>query len=196
MGQITLTATADVYIDSEFPTTNRNSNAFISVGEPNNFSAVHRGLLKFNLSTLVYATIQSATLRMCVTGDRSDNVRNESVYRLLREWVETEATWNIAKTGTNWGTAGAGNTTSDYNSTALGVTSVAASPTIGTWIEWSLSAAEIEKLAHGTYTNYGFLVRAATENADNILYSSREGANPPQLVVEYTSPFIPQVIWF
>lgn len=183
---ITLTSIADTHIRSDDATGNYGTGTYVAVGESNAVAGrVWRGLIKFDLSSLSGKTILSAKLRLCVNADYSDNVRDVSVYRLLREWVENQATWNIAKTDTNWGTAGAANTTSDYNSTALATTSVPASPTVGTWIEWDLSASEIQKFTNGTYTNYGFLLRAATETNDAILYDSREGTNTPQLVVEY-----------
>ena len=56
-----------------------------------------------------------------------------NVYKIRRtDWVEAESSWDIYKTGSNWGTAGASNTTSDID------TSVAATfnmPADTGWVE-------------------------------------------------------------
>jgi hypothetical protein len=50
----------------------------------------------------------------------SDNMAVEMYeLRSARDFVETEATWNIYKTSNNWGTPGAGNTSSDIHSPFL-----------------------------------------------------------------------------
>lgn len=50
----------------------------------------------------------------------SDNMAVEMYeLRSARDFVEAEATWNIYKTSNNWGTAGAGNTSSDIHSPFL-----------------------------------------------------------------------------
>jgi hypothetical protein len=66
------------------------------------------------------ATINTAKL---VTVVQSRSVESpetgaSKVQRLRRaDWVEAEATWNVYKSATNWGTAGAGNTTTDIDTT-------------------------------------------------------------------------------
>jgi hypothetical protein len=186
------TSGIDTWIDSSQVNTNRGSSGTLAVGESNAAAAVGRALIKFDLSSIPSnAVITSATLYMTISADVSSNARSFRVYRLVRSWVESEATWNIAATGTNWGTAGAGNTTTDYDPTAWATTAFTANETVGTEKAWALDVTEFEKFINGTYTNYGWVIRADTENNDQYIFYSSSNAtssNRPRLVVEYTVP--------
>lgn len=189
MPSLTLYATADtnIYNYGTFVDTNFGTGTYIRVGEANSAeAAIMRSLIKFNLSSLMGLTINSIKLRArIVDGELSSNARDQSVYILRRNWIETEATWNKATSAVSWGTAGAANTSTDRYSTAIGTTNIPASPVTGDWYEWTLNLTEMQKMITGTYTNNGFILQAATEANDQIRYSSREGADAPQLLVTF-----------
>ena len=184
------TSGIDAHIASDVPNTNRGTVASADVGEYS--GAVGRMLLKFDLSSIPSsAVVSSATLTLTPVGDYSSNARTLSVYRCLRAWTEAGVTWNKYD-GTNaWGTAGADNTTSDRESSAIGTLSVGASPTLNTGMDITLTASKIQEMVSGTFTNNGFVIRVDTENADDIQWATSDHATAgyrPKLVIEYSLP--------
>ena len=182
-------AMKDTYIASSAPTTNNGSATVFAVGENNTASSVARGLLQFDLSGLPNdLTVVSATLSLWVSADHSNNARLMSAYAIRpgRDWVETQATWNIFKTSNNWGTAGAGNTTSDIIGTSIGSVSVANNLTAGTQVDIVLDPAAVQSMRWLDY--YGFELQMATEVDDRYDFVSSDNATSgqrPRLVIEY-----------
>jgi PKD repeat protein len=109
--------------------------------------------LRFNVSGLT-GTVTSATLRLFVT---SATASGGSIYSLApTAWSETAITWATAPaiTGSPLDTR--------------------AAVAVGTWVEWNVTSA----------VSGNGVVELALRNAGGSgLYSSREGANDPQLVV-------------
>lgn len=82
-----------------------------------------------------------------------------SVDRLRRyDWVESEATWNIYKTGNNWGTAGALNATTDYDSTNRANAIV---PAGYGWMSWNILNHVTDAIANRSNI-LNFLIRMTT----------------------------------
>lgn len=167
------------------------------IGEQDNAEgAVKRFLIKFDLSSIPSsATITSATLSVWVLQEYSATARDYKVYRVLRNWVEGEVTWNSWKSGSAWTTAGAGSNGNDIDSgTAWATTSFSGEAT-GTEKQFALNTTEFKKLIDGTYTNYGWIIKAETELDDaHLIYTSEEATQTtrrPKLVVEYTTGFVP-----
>ncbi len=109
--------------------------------------------LRFNVTGLS-GTITSATLRLFVTASTASG---GGIYRLTPSaWAETGITWANAPpiTGSALDTRGA--------------------VTAGTWVEWNVSSA---------VTGNGVVELALRNAGGSGTYSSREGANRPQLVV-------------
>jgi hypothetical protein len=148
-----------------------------------------RSLLKFDFSAVVPAgaTITLATLSLYCTTSRASHTI--TVYRLLRtDWVEAQATWNIYKTGSSWGTVGALNTTTDITTTDA---ATAASVAVDQWLNETVTA-QVQTALNSVGGVAHFLVAdvGASEGYHNI-YSSREAtteANRPKLYIEYTVP--------
>lgn len=183
----------DTWIRDGNPTQNRGTDPNISVGEWNAGADVRRGLVQFDFSSIpAEATITSAVLSIWVAGDTSDNARTISAYRVLRNWIGTQATWNIYITGNNWGTAGCSNTSTDREAGAIGTQSVAASPSVGDEIAITLTNASIQTMiTDGGFTNNGWLLKVDTENNDLIDYDSSRGTTVeerPKLVINYSLP--------
>src|SRR5439155_1417550 len=131
------------------------------------------------------ATINSANLTLFMTTAPGNN-RTYNAHRMTRDWTESQVTWNIAQTGTNWTTAGG-----DYNGTAT--TSTTTGTTNNVSLTWNIQA-DVQAWVSGT-SNYGTLIKDGTESsstARTATFASEENAtsaNRPQLVIDYTAPF-------
>ena len=80
--------------------------------------------------TVVVATLRLYTYVVAAS-------RTITAYRLLRTtWVENQATWNIYKTGSSWGTVGCGSTTTDYT---IADAATSASVAVSIWQEWDIT---------------------------------------------------------
>ena len=105
---------------------------------------------------------------------------------MTRDWTESQVTWNIAQTGTNWTTAGG-----DYNGTATISTTTGTTNNVS--LTWNIQA-DVQAWVNGT-SNYGTLIKDGTESsgtARTATFASEENAtsaNRPQLVIDYTAPF-------
>jgi hypothetical protein len=120
-------------------------------------------------------TFSRAFLLLTYQSDSSNNARTLSIHRCLRDVVATQATWNIWKTANNWGTAGASNSTTDYDGAViLGTATQPASPTVPSQLQITLDAVELQKLYDGTYTNNGLIMFVDTQSDDQIVYYSSD----------------------
>jgi len=182
------------YIRSSAATTNFSADATIDVGESNAATRILRTLIKpylGNFGTLGLSkkiNIVSVKLGLFLAADFSSNARDFKVYRLLRNWVESEATWNIYSTGNNWNTAGAGGSGTDYDSTVLATTNFLSNEAVTGYKEFNISVSEFKMFLDGTYPYYGFLIKADTETDDMYQFHGPNTASPalkPYLVVEY-----------
>jgi hypothetical protein len=112
--------------------------------------------IRFTVSGLS-GTIQNARLRVYAT---SENTRDgPAVYATGNNWTETGITWNNrpARTGN-----------AADNKGSIGT---------NTWVEYSVTS-----LVNGNGT-FNFLL--AGDSNDNVIFSAREGSNPPQLVITF-----------
>jgi len=127
------------------------------------------------------ATVDSATLKIYVW--QASDTSTVSAYRIITDWDVSEVTYNNAKTGTSWGTAGMESGT-DYASTAIDTSS---SVTSAGWVSLDLKDL-VQDWVDGTYPNRGVMLRLAsgghlrTRMAD---YATQ--ADRPKLEVTYTT---------
>jgi hypothetical protein len=200
----------DTMINSPNPTTNYGTSTETSVGDGNTAaSGAHRGIIKFDVSSIDSADIVSAaTLSLYEhTAEDQHSVGTWSVklQKLRRDWVEGEVTWNIWKTGNNWSTAGAGNTSSDiYSATTATVT--LDGTVANAFIDWSDAqlTSDVQDFVSGALSNYGWRIQAPdiedaganrTRNAFSLSDHSTSSQRP-KLVVVHASPFTPKAIMF
>jgi hypothetical protein len=113
--------TKDAYLVSGSPTTNYGSATTLATSPQT--TNKYRSVLEFDISdfTSPQSLVTHAAVGLYYYAWLGDDPR----FRVLRldrcrrigadAWVEAETTWNIYKTGSDWGTAGCGNTTSDYD---------------------------------------------------------------------------------
>lgn len=156
-----------------------------------------RGLVRFpglaNITGPV--TVLSATLRLYLQTANA-GTHTIGIFRVLRNWVEGQATWNNYASGNAWaggGASGAGDTV------ATASASVAVGTITGQYYEWSSAtlAADVEGWINGDFTNNGWLLRR-TDIADppagyvgqDRAWRSSENSDGtlPELIVEYGTP--------
>src|SRR5258706_1926376 len=184
------TTGVDSYIYSGSKTSNFGTAIDMGVGENNNFnSKVARSLIKFDLSSIpANASITSVTLSLWTSADLSSNNRIIQVYRLKTAFNETQVTWNIAATGTNWQTAGASGA-NDRESTDIGSVTILNNETLNLEKQIVLTLAKIQEMVNGTFVNKGFIIVADTELNDRFNYKTSNSTSTtqrPKLVIQYT----------
>jgi PKD repeat protein len=152
-GSLTFMPIADSQVKSTSPTGNYGTAVTLRL---RNTSEIYRSYLKFTVAGLTAAPT-GARLRLFVADSSPDGGK---IYPVSNTWTETGITWSNAPaiSGTELSSVGP--------------------VTIGTWIEFDVSAAIT---GNGTYS-FGI----TNNSSDSALYSSREGTNPPELIVSAT----------
>ncbi len=196
MAQTTLNADEAVFIDGDAgsETTNFSGTPQLDVGRFGAAGELRRSLVQFDFSSIPSTvTVTGATFKFYNSGtDLTDNARVMSAYRVIRNWVEGEVTWNIYSTGNNWGTAGCSNTSTDREAAAIGTISVVNPPSAG-YMNSTFNVSKVQDWVDGGFTNNGLIWVMATESSDMQRFQGEDEANVPQLVVDYT-PAAAQVI--
>lgn len=178
----------DTMIIQENPTTNYGTETGLYIGENYGSTQLARTLIKFDLSAVPTLYISDdATFSLWHYSDQSNNTRNIALYRLKRNWVETEANWNNYASGSAWSTAGGFDTSDCESGTNVGVRSFSATESTGKK-DWSVDAKSLEDMCNGVWTNYGWLIKAWTEDNDQHRFRSSDyttSTERPKLTFEY-----------
>ena len=184
MAQRTITATFADSISSANPTVNQ---ATFAYGDPTASTDVRRGSLKFDFSSIPFgSTITAVVLQIYNVSNDASNNREVGIFRCKRAQTNA-ATWDTFDGSSNWGTAGASNTTSDIEAASIGTVTL----TTGQAVEYfniTLTASKIQEMFEGVFTNNGFILMAnniGTEADDRHEFDSESDSNPPKLVVTY-----------
>ena len=150
---VTLTPTDDAQISQASPGSNYGNASTLRVRASATAGGSYRSYLRFTVSGVSGQPLD-ARLRLFVT-DASPS--GGGVYPLTASWTEPTITWNNAPpiTGSSLGSLG--------------------NAVVGTWVEVNVTSVV---LGNGTYT---FAIKDGVDNST--IYSSSEGANPPQLVI-------------
>lgn len=158
---VTFTPIHDANTKSSKPTSSFGSSSVLRVrkSSADNMNTY----LKFDVTGVI--TVQRATLRLYVTDDGNDAGR---LYLVSNTFNGSSTTWK--QSTLNWNNAPV------ISGTAL---SSVGSVSVGSWIEFDVTSAVS---GNGVYSF------ALTNNSSNTVgFSSREGANRPQLVIEGTA---------
>jgi PKD repeat protein len=156
----TFLAVADARVKSSSPNSNYGSSDFLRLRDGGApAETTYESYLRFDLSALAGQAVSSATLRLFATDGSPDP---GSVYAVTGSWSEASLTWSNAPglSGLPLASSGA----------ALN----------NTWVEFDVSS---------LVTGAGIYDLGLTNDSSNSVYfSSREGLDPPQLVVETADP--------
>jgi hypothetical protein len=184
-GYLGYTGTTDTHISVWERTTNFGGNVtlFIRQGD------VRSALLRFDLSALpAGVTIQEAKLGLYSLDRSNPNPLTISVYKVLRPWAESQATWDLATSSAGWGAPGCNLANVDRAatpSTAKVVNSV------NDWHEWDVTSL-VRSWAANPSTNRGMILKGDGLTSVEYSYASSEYwwgySLSPKLVVRYTTP--------
>ncbi|KRT69834.1 MAG: YD repeat-containing protein [candidate division NC10 bacterium CSP1-5] len=191
-----LRATQDTYIRRLFPNQNQGDEAVLVIRA----LARNRPLLQFDQAQIAGAvgsgTLVSAKLRLTIVfnGNNWGAVGREvGVHRLTQPWTELGATWNCPD-DTN-----VANHRPDCTQWDMG--EGAPDPFVPTptdvvrhrndqtgVVEWDVTP-DVAAFLAGTAQNVGWLLKAVDQHhTGHVQYASREGAAPPELVLEVKRP--------
>ena len=127
-------------------------------------STNYRSYLKFT-ATGLDGPVKSARLRLFVSDASPDG---GSIYAVANGWTETAINWNNAPV-----------------LPGSAIRSIGATPPVGSWVDVDLGTAIT---GNGTYS-FGI----ASNSTNSAYYSSRQGTNPPQLIVGYEAGGTPEI---
>ncbi|MBC7257980.1 MAG: DNRLRE domain-containing protein [Chloroflexi bacterium] len=109
------TGSVDTHMDQWQPTSNFAGLTHFSVRTYD----VMAGLVRFDVSSIpAGANVISASLTLYATYQSNGNMFDGLVYRVLRPWTATQATWQQPRTGERWEVDGCNGTTYDRTATA------------------------------------------------------------------------------
>ena len=149
-----------------------------------------RTVIKFDLSVIASGSyINSATFQMTMTGDFSSSATNMQLFRLLRNWVVDQATWNSYSTGNAWQTAG-GFGALDAEQTPVATRAFSATEANGDKT-WTVDTDSVKEWVDGDASNYGWLIKTSVETNDGYGFKSNDdgtAAGRPKLTIVYQAP--------
>lgn len=161
-GTQTLTPDGDAYVDQLLPALNFGTDATLRVRSQ--LLGNQRTLVRFVLPAIPSrCTVTLAILRL--NASSSAEGRTLRAEKVATSWTET---------GVNW-----------LNQPASGAPAADSESGTG-WVEWTVTSAVLQMY---TGTNDGFLLRDLSEDSaidQAQVFSSREGANPPELVITFS----------
>jgi hypothetical protein len=148
-------------------------------------------ILRFDLARYIPrdAIVTDARLELYVYNRQySDTTTRVGLYRVLRPWLEIQATWNVAAAGSPWQVPGCTGS-SDRAGTALAVTTIAYTRDWRAWQDSQFTAL-VQGWVSDPSTNLGLLLTAlpGTARQEWTLYSSQSVVVPgqrPKLMVTF-----------
>jgi len=161
--------TDDAYVEAAHPTSNFGTRLTLRVREAS--TNAEQSYLKFNVSGLT-GQVQSAKLRLYVTDASTDG---GNLYTVSNNYQGTATPWT--QRGLNWNNA---------PSIAGAALKVLGPVGLNTWVEIDVTSAIT---GNGVYS-YGI----KNTKSDFVYYSSKEGSNPPELLIRTISAVPPAPI--
>jgi hypothetical protein len=182
----------DTYINSAAATTNYGSGSELRCnwGTANQ----RKTLIKFGgLSSITAPVTVTAVSLTMHSASYAAPTQTLALHRVLRNWVENEATYTIYSTGNAWGTLGMAQDDADAVSVASGSFAGITDPNGDKVLTGTAGMiADVQGWINGTYSNYGWVMRATTEDTGStstrwwVPSENGTAANRPVLEVTYT----------
>ncbi len=174
--------TADTFLSAWQPTSNFGKEARIAVRS----QGVMNGLLQFDLSSIpARAPVTGATLHLYRFNRTNGNPMDLEVYGVRRSWQESQATWQIAQSGSAWGAPGAEQPQVDRDATPVASVPL---PDANGWVTVDVTSL-VRDWAVNPLANYGLLLKGQSEAKVEYSFYSSDAIDPslrPRLVVTYT----------
>lgn len=128
------------------------------------------------------ATIEKAKLSFYAIGWANSNT-NLGVYKVLRNWVDCQATYYKPKTGTVWGTDGCNNTLTDREAFPL---SFIKTSNINQWYDFDITEA-VQEWVNNPSVNKGVLLKQVfADDLSSFYFATSESKNyAPKLTITY-----------
>jgi hypothetical protein len=188
-----LLAVSDTYLRDELSSDDNFGNSeVVLVGVSLDATKHNHGLFRFSLFGIpANATITGATLHLISTGGMTAPF-NHGLHRLLKDWNESEATWNLRLLpSTGWG-AGGGKADDDFLSAPSAIAAIDIAPTTNDFSSSGM-VADVQLWVSDPDTNFGWMVIAVDGQlgSGKILGSRESLAAQPYLTVDYTLPSAP-----
>lgn len=163
--------TQDSFVSSLYPTTNYYTKKYIRMGWDSNYN-IRRTYIRFNLPTSVPSNGISSSYMKLKKHDCGYDPELKA-YRVTGSWTSNAITWNNKPS---------------YTTTNASATAVELS---NDWYRFYVTDI-VKKWYDGTYQNYGFMVRNATESGTgywSTFYSSdADDSYKPELWIVYSEP--------
>jgi len=164
----------DTYIDSVNASSNSGNLDYLRQGDPDNANIdATKALVKWDISSIDTDQVVTDAKVELYHNEGGSNVSGLTswdckMHKLLKNWVELEATWELPATGSDWGTDGALNVSGDPDRTTdPSATTSISSSAANAFLEWSGSAVDTDvgNFVSSPSTNYGWLFESP--DADN-----------------------------
>jgi hypothetical protein len=186
----TFLSIGDTYLKEGQPNKNQGTEGILRIRQ----SGQNRSLVQFDqnaISSFVGTRlVTSATLRVYISLNSSNwgaSGRDVGAHRLTSNWTELGATWNCPD-DTNTGNNVPDGVQWEMNNASLWpFVSTASDIVVHTnglvgWIEFDVTA-DVQGFLSGN-PNYGWLIKKTNEGqSGSVEYSSKDGANPPELII-------------
>ncbi|MBZ5515236.1 MAG: DNRLRE domain-containing protein [Acidobacteriia bacterium] len=178
--------TRDTSLSENAPDTNLGTSTTLLIDgdDPGGTGKDLTALIRWDISSIPSGSdVTTATITIRITNASPNTYQ---IYELKRDWVETEATWNVSSAGVAWEVPGARGST-DRGTTVLG-TILASSTGTATITLNSAGIAVVQSWINNSSSNFG-LIFANSSNADGLDFGSSENSTlsyRPMLTVSYT----------
>ncbi|HQR12759.1 MAG TPA: Ig-like domain-containing protein, partial [Casimicrobiaceae bacterium] len=127
------------------------------------------------------AVIQSASLQLY----KQYYADTLQLNALLKPWVESQATWQLSRTGTPWSAGGASGAGTDYNATADAQVAGGFNPG---WVAFDVTS-RVQQWSNAASANYGWRMKQTTTGSNAKMFNSSEFAADttlrPKLTIVY-----------
>ena len=180
----------DTFINRRYPTTNYDTSSDGAMGTDWQSTYICRRFLRWDLSSIgAVGSVQNANISLVTTYD-GGMPWNFTTARVLREWQDSSATWNIYSTGNSWTTAGGDSVGNDRTAWSTQLTQVE-SPTYTTFYFFNVTEWVEDWLVDGD-DNYGLMFAASPEGVTGHWVRTRTIADSvevrrPRLTIEYSA---------
>lgn len=186
----TFGSVGDTYLKEGQPNKNQGDEAILRIRQ----SGQNRSLVQFDQSAISSfvgsRSVTSATLRVYISLNSNNwgaSGRDVGVHRITSPWAELGATWNCPDDTNTGNNVPDGVQWEMNNSSFWPFVSTASDTVLHTnglvgWIEFDVTG-DVQGFMTGN-PNYGWLIKKINEGqSGSAEYSSKDGANPPELII-------------